>query len=151
MTLVNKTTQVSSIQLKKYYLHTQFKYQAPVLCKGIKVWAKGSQGCAKGPVPQLQHLWHNWMMSSLNLAYNLVVIYHFKNCKISPGWCGSVDWVPVCKPKGCQFDSLSGHMPGLWARSPARSMREATSWYISHTLMFSSCLFLPPFPLSKNK
>ena len=27
----------------------------------------------------------------------------------------------ACKPKGCQFDSQSGHMPGLWARSPVRA------------------------------
>ena len=35
-----------------------------------------------------------------------------------PGWCGSVDWAPACEPKGHQFDSQLGHMPGLWARSP---------------------------------
>ena len=35
-----------------------------------------------------------------------------------PGWCGSVDSVPACKPAGHQFDSQSGHMPGLQARSP---------------------------------
>ena len=23
----------------------------------------------------------------------------------SPGWCGSVDWVPACEPKDCQFNS----------------------------------------------
>ena len=46
-------------------------------------------------------------------------------CEISilgPGWCGSVDWVPACEPKGCQFDSQSGHTPGLQARSPVGAM-----------------------------
>ena len=42
---------------------------------------------------------------------------YFKKRK-SPGWCGSVDWVSACEPKNLWFDSQSGHMPGLWARSP---------------------------------
>ena len=27
-----------------------------------------------------------------------------------------------CEQKGCQLDSQSGHMPGLWARSPVRGV-----------------------------
>ena len=47
-------------------------------------------------------------------------------------WCGSVDWVPACKSKGCWFDSQSGHMPGLQARSPVGGAQEATTdWCIS--------------------
>ena len=58
---------------------------------------------------------------------------------VSPGWCGSVNCVPACEPKGCWFDSLSGHMPGLWARFPVESMWETTThWYFSLSL-------LPPF------
>ena len=49
--------------------------------------------------------------------------------------CGSVDWVSSCKPKGCRFDSQSGHMPGLRVWSPVRT----------HTDV-SLPLFLPPFP-----
>ena len=30
-----------------------------------------------------------------------------------PGCCGSVDGVLACEPKGCQFESQSGHMPGF--------------------------------------
>ena len=30
-----------------------------------------------------------------------------------PRWCGSVDSAPAWKPKGCRFNSQSGHMPGL--------------------------------------
>ena len=44
-----------------------------------------------------------------------------------PGWCGSVNWAPACKPKVCQFDSQPGHMPGLQARSPVRGVREPTN------------------------
>ena len=46
---------------------------------------------------------------------------HFKttdagtNCAC---WCGSVDWALACELKGCWFNSLPGHMPGLWARPP---------------------------------
>ena len=44
----------------------------------------------------------------------------------SPGWCGSVDWVLACRLKGGQFDSQSGHMSGLQARSPLGGRWEAT-------------------------
>ena len=37
---------------------------------------------------------------------------------ISPGWCKSVDSALVYELKHLWFDSLSGHMPGLQARSP---------------------------------
>ena len=60
----------------------------------------------------------------------------------SPGWYGSVDWVPVCEPNGCQFNSQSGHMPGLWARSPVGDAQEATThWCFSPSLS-------PSLPLS---
>ena len=64
----------------------------------------------------------------------------------SPGWCGSVDWAPDCKAKGCWFNSQSGHMPGWQTRFPGEGHVSG-----NHTLMFlSSSSFLPP-PLSKNK
>ena len=45
--------------------------------------------------------------------------YFFKKTEgKSPGWCGSVDWVWVCEPKGCPLDSQSRHMTVLQARSP---------------------------------
>ena len=53
-----------------------------------------------------------------------------------PDWCGSVDWVPAWGLKGCRFDSWSGHMPGLWARSTVRDMREAT---ISCLSLYLTC------------
>ena len=46
-----------------------------------------------------------------------------------PGWCGSVDWVPACEPNVRQFDSQSGHMPGLRARVPRKGcMRGNHTW-----------------------
>ena len=54
----------------------------------------------------------------------------------SPGWCGLVDWVLACKPKGLQFDSQSGHMPRLWARCPVGGVWEATThWCFSFSLL----------------
>ena len=52
--------------------------------------------------------------------------------KLCPGWCGSVDWVPACEPNSGRFDSQSGHMPGLQARSPVGGMQETTThWCFS--------------------
>ena len=56
-----------------------------------------------------------------------------------PGGCGSVDWALACEPKGRWFDSQSGHMPGLWVRSPVGGAQEATTHWC-----FSSSFF-PPF------
>ena len=66
---------------------------------------------------------------------------------MSPGWCGSVDWAPSCEPKGCWFNSRSGHMPGLLARSLAGGAWEATDQWISQTLMFLSS---PPLKINKE-
>ena len=63
---------------------------------------------------------------------------------LSPGWCGLVDWVSACEPNSHWFDSQSGHMPGLWARSLVRGTREATHIDVSLPLFH-------PSPLSKNK
>ena len=69
-----------------------------------------------------------------------------KNGWISPGWCGSVDWVLACEPKGCWFNSQSGNVPGLWARSPVGGVQEETiHWY------FSPSLFSFSSPLKINK
>ena len=55
--------------------------------------------------------------------------------KMSPGWCGSVDWVPACEPKGHWFDSQTGHMLGLWTRPPVGGAQEAnTHWCFSPSL-----------------
>ena len=61
----------------------------------------------------------------------------------SPGWCGSVGWVPACEPKGCWFDCKSGHMSGLWARSPVGGTWDTTThWCFSPSLL--------PFSLKIN-
>ena len=60
---------------------------------------------------------------------------------MDPGWCGSVDWVPACEPKGHQFDSQSGHTPGLQARSPVGDTQEETI-----SLMFLSLSSSLPSP-----
>ena len=44
-------------------------------------------------------------------------LVRFKRAEAHPGWCGSMGWALPCKLRGPQFDSWSGHMPGLQARS----------------------------------
>ena len=68
----------------------------------------------------------------------------------SPDLCGSVDWVPSHKAKGCQFLSRPGQVPGLQDWSPVRPhTRSSQSMFLSHTdVAFPLSLH---FPLSKNK
>ena len=33
---------------------------------------------------------------------------------VGPGWVVSVGWSVAHTPKGCRFDSPSGHIPRLW-------------------------------------
>ena len=52
---------------------------------------------------------------------------------------------PACEPKGHRFDSWSGHMPGLQAKSMVGSVQEA----INQSMLLSH---IPvSLPLSKNK
>ena len=37
----------------------------------------------------------------------------------------------ACEPKGHQFDSQSGHMPGLWARSPVEGVSSNLCKFLS--------------------
>ena len=69
--------------------------------------------------------------------------FKFKNGKFSSGWCGSVDWALAYEPKGRQFNSQSGHMPRMIARSPVRGAWEATTHgCFSPSLSPSLTLFL---------
>ena len=76
----------------------------------------------------------------------VIIINYILKIRDSPIWCGLVDWMPACKPKGPQFDSQSGYMPGLQARSPVGGRDRG-----NHTLMFLSLSFPFPSPLSENK
>ena len=60
-----------------------------------------------------------------------------------PGWYGSVARALTCETKGRWFNSQSRHMPGLWARSSVRGVREATTHgCFSPSLSLSLPLFL---------
>ena len=61
---------------------------------------------------------------------------------------GSVGWVSSYQEEGRQFDSWSGHIPGLPASG---HIQEATDQCFSLTLMFLSLSLSPSSPLSKNK
>ena len=91
------------------------------------------------------HILPFWKWSVRPLSFRQCLSQFTLESFFSPGWCSSVDWVPACKPKGHQFYSWSGHMPGLQARSPVEGVWEATThWCISLSFSF-------PSPLSKNK
>ena len=50
-----------------------------------------------------------------NMSYAAVYICQNSlndKLKVLP-WLNSVNWVMACELKGCWFESLSGHMPGL--------------------------------------
>ena len=65
-----------------------------------------------------------------------------KNISRLPGLYDSVDWALACEPKGHKFDSQSGHIPALQARSPVGDAQEATThWCFSPSLS-------PTLPLS---
>ena len=81
--------------------------------------------------------------SDINIRTVNTENWNYKQSKklFSPDWCGSVDWAPACKPKSGRFNSQSGHMLGLQAKSLVGGMREATTYW-----WFSPSLFLSPFP-----
>ena len=87
-----------------------------------------------------------------NPPHHPVRYYSYLRWRNCPGWCGSVDWAPACKAKGRCFDSQSGHMPGLWARSLVGGVWEATNECFSCTSMFLSSLSSSlPLSLKINK
>ena len=86
------------------------------------------------------------------LAYDCqyVLSSQLKWSSSSPGRCGSVGWSVFHKEKGLQFDSQSGHMPGLQIQSPVRARaRDTQSMFLSHIDVFLSPSL--PSPLSKNR
>ena len=54
----------------------------------------------------------------------------------------------LLESEGCRFDSQSGHMPGLWARSPDGGVQEATDQCFSGTCFFPS--LSPSLPHGSN-
>ena len=68
---------------------------------------------------------------------------------MSPDWCGSVGWALSCKLKGRHFNSQSGHLPGLWARSPVGGLcARGNQLFLLH-ISESLPLCLPLFPSLK--
>ena len=62
------------------------------------------------------------------------------------GWCGSVDWVLACKPKGCWFDFQS--RAHAWVMGQVSSVGGVCD-RDNHTLLFLSLSISLPSPLSK--
>ena len=91
---------------------------------------------------------HTW---NLYIYRFLWVFMRIKFFFFSPGWCVLMDWAPAYEPKGHWFDSQSGHMPGLPARSRVGGMWEATThWCFSPSLSPSLLLCLKINKILKN-
>ena len=58
-----------------------------------------------------------------------------------------MDWELACEPRGYRFDSQSGHMPGLWAKSPVGGVQGATT----HRCLSPSLSPSLPLSLKTNK
>ena len=57
-----------------------------------------------------------------------------------------LSWASPHKPKGCWFDSWSGHMPGLHVWSPVGVRMGVNQLMFLCHIDMSLPLFLPPFP-----
>ena len=107
-------------ELRSSYIYTVLKLHSAF-------WRQPWGWCG----PRWKWVWHpcsNGQSIYLNLSLKL-----YTCC---PGCCGSVDWAQACKPKGRWFDSQSGHVPGLWARSSERGTWKATTYDVSLPLFF---------------
>ena len=77
-----------------------------------------------------------------------------KKRRQTPDRFGSVGWVSVVPKAKGEFDSHSGHMPGLWVWSRVGGMQQATIDVFLTSMFLSPSSSLPfslPFPMSKNK
>ena len=78
------------------------------------------------------------------LERNLIELWHYYSRH--PSWCGSADWGPTCGSRGRWFGSQSGHMPGMWARTPSWACAGSNLLMFLVHISVSLPLFLPSFP-----
>ena len=72
-----------------------------------------------------------------------------KKTYVSPGMVAKLVGMSSHKPKGCRFNSWSGHMPRLWVWSLVGAHTELINWYFSLPLM-SLSLFLSVSQINKH-
>ena len=109
------------------------------------IWTKNKKNFPKlakeidfQEVQEAQRVQRNWTQGGTRKDISYLITQDY------PGWCGSVDWVPVCESKGHQFDSQSRPYPWVLGQVPHMGHMRG-----NQTLMFLS--LSPSFPLSKNK
>ena len=70
-----------------------------------------------------------------------------------PALTGMAQWAGCHspKPKGCQFNSWSGHMAWVAGQVPCWAMQEASDQCFSRTLMFLSLSLSLPLSLKTDK
>ena len=103
----------------------------------------------------LQKLWQNThniksaIITILTVLFSNIkyipLLFFCNNPQNYPDWRGSLGWASSHKAKGHWFRYLSGHLPGLQARSPVGACVRG-NWSILLSLSFSL-----PSPISKNK
>ena len=143
----NEGSRVSYKLAVNLYINFLFIFDSPLSRVFLKSVSKGFIALTSFPwFPKIDNRFFYLFFSefySSHVAFTVMIIVTISKIKISPGRCGSVDWAPACKPKGCHFNSQSGHMPGLWVRSPVWGSQEATTyWCFSPFLSPSLPLFL---------
>ena len=93
-----------------------------------------------------------WPFSNEDLTLggelNIQIMYH-RNAYLSPDWCGLVDWAKLHKVQDHQFNSQSGHMPGVWVQWGLRE-RGSQLMFLSHMDVSLSPSFSLPSLLSKK-
>ena len=117
------------------------------------VWARAWRVLDFHPACSFHQLIHHLLLSSLSflaceMHTNEELLWGFSKIIYvqalhSPDQCGSVVWALSRKVKSHQFDSQSGHVPGLWARSSVGASERQP--HIDGSLPLSF-----PSPLSKN-
>ena len=73
-------------------------------------------------------------------------VVQIKKQESFPDWCGSVGWTLSHTAKGCWLDSQSGHVPGLWTRSPVGTWEGGNQLIFLSHINVSPPFFPPPFP-----
>ena len=75
--------------------------------------------------------WLRWCLLAFSTVQVNIFFICIKKNILGPDWCGLVCWALSCKGKGGQFDSRSGHIPGLWFSPWLVRIQEAANRYFS--------------------
>ena len=138
-TIIKKT--IRDVHIASQNFTEQYGLDVCVSCK-FRCWSSSPNT-----------IWSRGFRRSLGL--DEVMVVRFTNgisAFVRRGWCGSVEWVPACEPKGLRFDSQPGFTAGVRARSLVGDCSVGSKWwmFLLH-IDVSSHSFSLLSPLSTNK